>query len=140
MTKFQARYFPTTDSIRTRNAKHTCNLNNYNSVHLTFASRLIYLSLNVWNEAGKALPELSHQQYFASMLEYLCNSAFHRDNEHTRMLAETIDPEVRQRLRHESLIGPNPNLYVFQARKIIQAITWHLTETIWVYQKKVIKA
>ncbi|KAI3631682.1 hypothetical protein MIR68_010155 [Amoeboaphelidium protococcarum] len=110
------------------------------SVHLTFASRLIYLSLNVWNEAGKALPELSHQQYFASMLEYLCNSAFHRDNEHTRILAETIAPEVRQRLRHESLIGPNPNLYVFQARKIIQAITWHLTEAIWVYQKKVIKA
>jgi hypothetical protein len=31
------------------------------SVHLTFASRLIYLCLNVWNEAGKALPELSHQ-------------------------------------------------------------------------------
>ncbi|KAI3645781.1 hypothetical protein MP228_008709 [Amoeboaphelidium protococcarum] len=110
------------------------------SVHLTFASRLIYLCLNVWNEAGKALPELSHQQYFASMLEYLCNSAFHRDNDHTRMLSETIAPQVRQRLRHESLIGPNPNLYVFQARKIIQAISWHLTETIWVYQKKVIKA
>ncbi|KAI3634867.1 hypothetical protein MIR68_007248 [Amoeboaphelidium protococcarum] len=107
---------------------------------LSSAQRFLYICLNVWHEEGTQLPDLSHQQYFASMLEFLCNSQFPhgRQSLHTQLLGDAIGPAVMQQLSHAYLDGPNPNLYELGARHVMHAARWHLTTTLFVYQKRIL--
>ncbi|KAI3650139.1 hypothetical protein MP228_005007, partial [Amoeboaphelidium protococcarum] len=112
------------------------------STSLSSAQRFLYICLNVWQEEGTQLPDLSHQQYVASMLEFLCNPQFPHDRQsfHTQLLGDAIGPAVLEQLHHASLAGPNPNLYEFGARRVMQAVRWHLTTTLFVYQKRILQA
>ncbi|KAI3639183.1 hypothetical protein MIR68_002713 [Amoeboaphelidium protococcarum] len=115
------------------------------SERLSAASRLVYIALNVWHERGDKMPDLSHQQAFANMLEFLVNSQFdvaHHHPEtvtHIGKLAESVGAAAMARLKHPSLEGPNANLYEYQSRHMIAAVKWHLTQTLFDYQKRVLK-
>ncbi|KAI3650837.1 hypothetical protein MP228_004318 [Amoeboaphelidium protococcarum] len=113
------------------------------SVSLSFASRMVYLALNVWHEQKAKLPDLSHQQEYATMLEHCCNRILSRSRkrktaEHTGALTDLFTQDLLDIVHQEDLARANPNLYNFQARKMEAAIRWHLTETMFVYQKRVL--
>ncbi|KAI3633850.1 hypothetical protein MIR68_008182 [Amoeboaphelidium protococcarum] len=112
------------------------------STSLSSAQRLLYICLNVWHEEGIRLPDLSHQEYVASMLEFLCNPQFPHDRQsfHTQLLGDALGPAVLEQSHHASLAGPNPNLYEFDARRVMQTVRWHLTTTLFVYQKLILQA